>query len=324
MKKKTYIVYFSFCVVFWAVLCLFAAHAQEKYPTRPVEIICPFPPGGAVDLNMRALTSVAEQYLGQPLIPVTRSGGGGTVGTAFVASSKPDGYTILIASSTTILAKPLLEKLPYTADDFVPIGRVAAPVEIIYVLNSSPWKTLKEFVEDAKKNPGKFRYAHSGGDYSSERVIFTSLSNESGIKLTGIPAGGAGAQLPLVLGGHVETSIAVPPTLKAHMAAGTIRPLAVNGRERCKFEEFKEVPTLKELGFGVEHYFWVAVFVPKKTPQPIVQKLRTTLKLIAEDKDYERVMTNMYEEIKYMNGEDFEKYFKEQQLNLSNLLKFMK
>lgn len=299
------------------------AHAQKEYPVRPVELIAPAPPGGGQDLIMRALAAVGEKYLGQPLVPVNRAGGGGAVGTAHVASAKPDGYTILISSSTSMLAKPLAEKLPYKADDFVSIGRITTTPEIITVPAKSNWKSMKAFVDDAKKNPGKFRYS-SGGTFNPEHVLFAFLSRKTGMDLIHIPTSGGGPALIMLLGEHVEISCFFPPVVKPHLASGTLRALAVNSAERLD-REFASIPTLKEeLGFTAPISWWFAVFAPRATPQPVVQKLRSALKDIAADKEFAKLMSNLSFDIKYMGGEEFEKVFKEQQTSFSELLKSMK
>lgn len=150
------------------------------------------------------------------------------------------------------------------------------------------------------------------------------MEKKAGIKLVHIPAGGGGPALTMVLGGHVEICAGWLIQLKPYISAGTIRPLAVWGPERFKTEELKEIPTLSELGLGIQNFYWIAVFAPKNIPQPIVQKLRDVLKQSVEDKSFETAITRMGDEVKYMSGEDFEKLFKEQRLNISNLVKDMK
>lgn len=300
-----------------------SAHAQSEFPIRAVDLVAPAPPGGGQDLIMRALAAVGEKHLGQPLVPVNRGGGGGAVGTAYVARAKPDGYTILISSSTSMLAKPLAEKLPYDADDFVSIGRITTTPEIITVPAKSGWKNMKMFVEDAKKNPGKFRFS-SGGTFNPEHVLFTFLSQKTGINLIHIPTGGGAPALTMLLGEHVEISAFFPPVVKPHLAKGTLRALAVNSTERLG-KELAAIPTLREeLGFSSPISWWFAVFAPRATPQPVVQKLRRVLKNISEDPQFVKLMTNVGFEIKFMGGEEFERAFKQQRASFSELLKSMR
>lgn len=321
MKRTASVV--TTVAAFLAVASVMPAHAQSAYPVRPIDLVAPAPPGGGQDLIMRALSAVGEKHLGQPLVPVNRAGGGGAVGAAYVASSKPDGYTILISSATSMLAKPLAEKLPYKVEDFVSIGRITTTPEIITVPANSPWKNMKMFIEDARKNSGKYRYS-SGGTFNPEHVLFTFISQKTGANLIHIPTGGGGPALTMLLGGHVEVSCFFVPVVRPHLAKGTLRALAVNSNERLD-KELASIPTLREeLGFTAPISWWFAVFAPRATPQPVVQKLRTSLKNISEDKEFEKLMNNVSIDIKFMGGEEFEKEFKQQQASFSELLKSMK
>lgn len=323
MKKKAYIVSIALGVLFLAPFYLHVAHAQKEYPTHPVEIVCPYPPGGALDMHMRALVAVGAQYLGQPLIPVIRSGAAGTIGAAYVARSKPDGYTLFIGSTAPLTVKPIVEKLPYKPEDFISLGQLSASPMIIHVLATSPWKTLKDFIEDAKKNPGKFRYS-TAGVYEPEHLSFEALSQIAGIKLIHVPMGGGGPALAAMLGGHVEIVANFPAVVSPSIEGGTVRPLAVTSAARLKRKGLEDIPTLKELGFDHENYMWIAIFAPKGTPPEIVQKLRTMVKNVVDDQSFQRLMDRMGEEIKYMSGEDFEKYWKKEETTIGSLIKVIK
>ncbi len=157
-----------------------------------------------------------------------------------------------------------------------------------------------------------------------EHIAFTSLEKKEGIKLVHIPAGGGGPAVTMLLGGHVEISCSPLIPLKPYISAGTIRALAVWGLERFGAEEFRNIPTLAELGLNIPSFYWISVFAPKKTPQPVVQKLRTVLKQSVEDKNFVQMISRMGEDIRYLSGEEFDKLFKEQRLNISDLLKTMK
>ena len=324
MKVKRYIIFVALSLVFLATFSLRLAQAAEEYPTRPVEIVCPVPAGGSTDLTMRVVVAVAKEYLGQPLIPVIHTGAGGARGIRLVANSKPDGYTILMGPAGSLLFRSLIEeKPPYTLEDFIALGRISASPWIFSVLSTSPWKSLRDFLDDAKKNPKKFKYS-SGGALEQEHLFFTQLSQETGIELIHVPAGGGGPALTMLLGGHVDTSIFLPAVISPHIAAGTIRPLAVLSDERYGLAGLKDVPTLRELGFNISTFMFNGIFAPKGTPQPIVQKLRTVVKQICEDPSLKSLMARMNEEIKYMSGEDFEKWLKEESVKIDKLIKSIK
>jgi tripartite-type tricarboxylate transporter receptor subunit TctC len=324
MNIKAYIVSTALSVVSAMVFPLTSTYAQKDYPTRSVEIVAPAPAGGGQDLIMRALANVAEKYMGQPLIPVNRSGGGGAVGTAFVAKAKPDGYTILINTPSNMVSQPLAQKLPYGSDDFIPIGRLTVTPEIILVPASSPWKNIKMFAEDARKNPGKFRFS-SGGPYSPEHILFSVLSQKIGTKLIHIPTDGGAPALAMLLGSHVEVSCFYLPVAKSHLASGAVRALAVNSTERLPFEGYEGIPTLKEeLDFTPPITWWFGIFAPKGTPQPIVQKLRSLVKQASDDKEFIKIMVDLGLGVQYMNGDEFGKLIKEQKVRFAESLNLMK
>jgi tripartite-type tricarboxylate transporter receptor subunit TctC len=274
-------------------------------------------------MHMRAMVATAGQYLGQPLIPVIRSGAAGTIGAAHVARSKPDGYTLFIGSTAPLTIKPLVEKLPYKPEDFIPIGQLSASPMIIHVLNSAPWKTLKEFIDDARKTPGKLRYS-TAGVYEPEHLSFEALSQIAGIKLIHVPMGGGGPALSAMLGGHVEIVANFPSVVATHITGGSVRPLAVTSAERLKMKGLENIPTLRELGYDHVNYMWIGIFAPKGTPPEVVQKLRTSVKQICDDTSFQRLMSRMGEEIKYMSGDDFENYWKDERTKIGDLIKVIK
>jgi tripartite-type tricarboxylate transporter receptor subunit TctC len=310
-------------IVALAFLPVLGAHAQD-YPTRPVEIVAPTPPGGGQDLMMRSLAAVANKYLGQPLVPVNRTGGAGAIGVTFVAQSKPDGYTILINTPAAMIAKPLAEKLAYSSDSFVTIGRLTTTPEIIAVPANAPWKSLKEFVADAKKNPGKFKFS-SGGAYNPEHLLFSAIGEKIGIDLIHVPTDGGGPAMTMLLGGHVDISCFYLPVLRAHVASGRLRPLAVNGAQRLKYEGFENVPTIQEeLGFTPDLSWWFGIFAPKDTPEPVVQKLRSVVKQSTDDPEFVKRMAEMGFGVDYLSGDEFRAQIKQQEKSFLALLEVIK
>lgn len=323
-KKKTSIISIVVSLVSIALFFPFSSHSAEEYPVRPIELVCPYAAGGGSDMHTRALVAVGAQYLGQQLIPVIRSGATGTVGTAYVATSRPDGYTLLVGEQGSVIVQPSVETLPYKAEDLIPIGQITSVPMAYFVLSSSPWKTLKEFIEDAKKRPLKIRYA-SAGMYGVDHLSMEALSQLAGIKLTHMPTAGAAPAMTAVLGGHVEASVLNPATVGTHLSVGTVRALAITGAERLKdVKDFENIPTLKELGFNYEMYLWWGLFAPKGTPKPIILKLRGALKQISEDRSFQRLMSNMGFVLKYMSGEDLEKRYHEEVVTLRDLIKTVK
>ena len=253
------------------------AHADEAYPSRPITMVVPFPPGGVADLTARPVATAMEKVLKQPVAVVNKQGAAGAVGMQSVAVSKPDGYTLLMAlSSISIIpeADKLFDRPPaFTVDQFAPVALISADPTILVVRAESPWKTAKEFIDDARKRPGQISYS-SSGVYGTLHMAMELLSQTAGIKLRHVPHTGAGPALTAILGGHVEALASGPAVILPHVKAGKLRPLAGWGAQRVA--ALPDVPTFKELGFSdAEFYIWAGVFAPKGTPEPVLVKRGT-------------------------------------------------
>jgi tripartite-type tricarboxylate transporter receptor subunit TctC len=202
---------------------------QDKYPNRPITVVVPFPPGGVADLTARPVAAAMEKILKNPVVVVNKTGAAGAVGMSSVANSKPDGYTLLMAlSSISIIpeADKLFDRQPaYTMDQLIPIALISADPTIFVVSASRPWKSVKEFVEDAKKHPGEFSYS-SSGVYGTLHMAMEMFSHAAGISLKHVPYSGAGPALTAILGGHVDTLASGPAVVIPHIKAGKLRPLA--------------------------------------------------------------------------------------------------
>ncbi len=225
-----------------------SALAQEAYPTRPIQVIVPFPPGGVADLVGRPFAVALEKELKQPVVIVNKTGAGGAVGMQAAAVSKPDGYNLMVALSS-ISVMPEVDALfgrpsTYKLKDFAPIALLSADPTILVVKADAPWKTVADFVADAKKRPGEIKYA-SSGVYGTMHVAMEMLAYSAGIKLRHIPTGGGGPALNALLGGHVEAISGGPNVSIPHIKAGTLKALAGWGEKRL--EGLPNVPTLQEL-----------------------------------------------------------------------------
>jgi len=220
------------------------AGAQEPYPSRPITVVAPFPPGGVADLTARPVAAAMEKVLKNPVGVVNKTGAAGAVGMQFVAASKPDGYTLLLAlSSISIIpeADKIFDRQPaFTVDQFAPIALISADPTILVVRAESPWKTAQEFIEDAKKRPGQISYS-SSGIYGTLHMAMELLSHAAGIKLRHVPHAGAGPALTAILGGHVDALASGPAVVLPHIKAGKLRALAGWGDKRVA--ALPEVPT---------------------------------------------------------------------------------
>jgi tripartite-type tricarboxylate transporter receptor subunit TctC len=288
-----------------------AAPAQDAYPSRPISLVAPFPPGGVADQTARPVAAAMEKVLKNPVGVVNKTGAAGAVGMQYVAASKPDGYTLLLAlSSISIIpeADKIFERPPaFTVDQFAPIALISADPTILVVPADKPWKTAKEFIEDAKKRPGQISYS-SSGIYGTLHMAMELLSHSAGIKLRHIPTQGAGPALTAILGGHVDALASGPSVVIPQIKAGKLRALAGWGDKRVA--ALPDVPTFKELGYpDVEFYIWAGVFAPKATPEPIQAKLRETLKTAVADPDFKSAMDKLETPIAFKQGAEFQKFF---------------
>jgi tripartite-type tricarboxylate transporter receptor subunit TctC len=288
-----------------------AAPAQEAYPSRPITLVAPFPPGGVADLTARPVAAAMEKILKSPVAVVNKTGAAGAVGMQFVATSKPDGYTLLLAlSSISIIpeADKLFGRPPaFTVDQFAPIALISADPTILVVPADKPWKTAAEFIEDAKKRPGQISYS-SSGVYGTLHMAMELLSSAAGVKLRHVPYAGGAPALTAVLGGHVDALASGPAVVLPHLKAGKLRALAGWGDQRVA--AVPEAPTFKELGFpGAEFYIWAGVFAARGTPEPVLGKLRETLRAAVDDAEFKGAMEKLETPIVFKQGDEFTKFF---------------
>jgi len=295
-----------------AVLATVAvASAQEPYPSRPITMVAPFPPGGIADLTARPVAAAMEKVLKNPVGVLNKTGAAGAVGMQFVATSKADGYTLLLAlSSISIIpeADKLFGRPPaFTVDQFAPIALISADPTILVVPADKPWKTAAEFIEDAKRRPGQISYS-SSGVYGTLHMAMELLSHAAGVKLRHVPYAGGGPALTAVLGGHVDALASGPAVVLPHIKAGKLRALAGWGDKRVA--ALPEVPTFKELGFpDAEFYIWAGVFAPKGTPEPVLARLRDTLRAAVNDADFKGAMEKIETPIVFKQGAEFARFF---------------
>jgi tripartite-type tricarboxylate transporter receptor subunit TctC len=288
-----------------------AAEAQEAFPSRPITVVAPFPPGGVADLTARPVAAAMEKVLRNPVAVVNKTGAAGAVGMQFVATSKPDGYTLLLAlSSISIIpeADKIFGRPPaFTVDQFAPIALISADPTILVVRAESPWKTAAEFIEDARKRPGQISYS-SSGIYGTLHMAMELLSHAAGVKLRHIPTTGAGPALNAILGGHVDALASGPAVILPHIKAGKLRALAGWGDKRVA--ALPEVPTFRELGFpDAEFYIWAGLFAPKGTPEPGLARLREATRAAVAEPEFKAAMDKLETPIAFKQGDEFQRFF---------------
>ena len=297
-------------------------HAAAPYPVRPILLVVPFPPGGAAELVGRPLAHSLEKVLKQPVVVTNKPGAAGAVGNAFVATSEPDGYKLLMALSS-ISAIPEADKLfnrspAYTLDQLTPIARLTADPTVLVVQANAPWKSVKELVDDAKKRPAQISYS-SSGIYGALHVPTEMLAVAAGIKLRHVPFSGGGPSTTALLGGHVHLTVQSPAAVAGHVKANRMRLLAHWGVR--KLEMYPDLPTLKELGYDVEYYIWTGVFAPAKTPAAIVTTLRKAIADSAADADFRGAMEKIATPIQYLDQPEFSKFFAQDAKRLADAVR---
>jgi tripartite-type tricarboxylate transporter receptor subunit TctC len=298
------------------------ALAQGSYPSKPVTMIVPFPPGGLADLVGRPVAEAMTRDLGQPVVIENKGGAGGGIGMAQAAKSPADGYTILMAlSSYSVLPEAdvvLGRQQMYAFNSLRPIARFTADPTVLAVRADAPWKTVKDFVEDARKRPGAINYG-SSGNYGTMHVPMEILAQTAGVKLTHVPFTGAGPAVVALLGGQIDAVSSGPATVLQHVKAGKLRVLGHWGNARL--ETLPDVPSLKQAGYNAEYAQWSGLFVPAATPEPIVQRLRAAARMAANDPKVKEVIHNAGSPVLYQDTPDFEKYVQADVQRMADVVK---
>jgi tripartite-type tricarboxylate transporter receptor subunit TctC len=275
--------------------------AAAQYPERALTIVAAYPAGGMVDIVARPLAEGMKKKFPKGVAVLNRPGGGGSVGMAEVAQAKPDGYTVILAPVSTLVIHPQLNELPYkTPDDYQPIINTIAFFPLLVVRDDAPWKTVHEFVNAAKANPGKLRVG-SPGEGTGSHLSLEQLGAAAGFKVTHVPFSGWGESSPALLGGHVEAVVAQPGEVKPLVEGKKLRTLVVFQPKR--HEAFPSTPTAKELGWDAGLGTWFVLTAPKGTPPAVVQYLHDAAKASMEEPSFVNLMKTRAVDLDYKNGE---------------------
>ncbi len=298
------------------------ALAQDAYPSRPITMIVPFPPGGVADLTGRPTAFAMEKFLKQRIIIENKAGAGGAIGMAATANSKPDGYTIMMALSSISIIPPaerLFDRKPaYEMGQLAPIALISADPTVLVVRSDSPWKTVKDFVDDAKKRPGKINYS-SSGIYGTLHMAMEIFASAADIKVFHVPYQGGGPAVTALLGGQVEALASGPSAVIGQIKAGKLRPLATWGDKRLA--SLPDVPTFKELGYNAEFYIWSGLFAPAGTPAPVLQTLRNAARQAVDDPDFKNAMAKIETPVYYLDAPEFQKFWDKDAKALADAVK---
>jgi tripartite-type tricarboxylate transporter receptor subunit TctC len=261
-----------------AAASIASAQSLDNYPTRPVTIVVPFPPGGGTDVGARLVAQKLSLKWGQPVIVENRGGAAGRLGADVVAKAKPDGYTLLVGNVGTQSVNPALyKKMPYDADKaFAPIGMIAELPLVMLVTPALPWQNIKDVVEAAKKEPGKITFASSGAG-GAPHLAGEIFQQASGTKMLHIAYKGGGPAALDLMAGHVNIYFGTVLESVGHVKAGKLKGLGVTSANRSP--ALPELPTIAESGYaGFDTGSWIGLLAPAGTPVAIINKVSADLR----------------------------------------------
>jgi len=289
-----------------ALVCHLASNAvAQTFPSRPITLVVPYPAGGGADIIGRMLAESMKPLLGQPIAVVNRPGGQGTIGTAEVIRSAPDGYNLVLSAVATLTVQPHRQDLPYnTPDDYDPIIKAANLPMVLAVLSNAPWNSAKEMMDFARANPGKVRVG-TPGNGSIGHLIVASVNSKTGLKLAHVPYASGAESIPSMLGGHIEAVVAHPSELLPHTNAKTVKVLATfEGKRNASFPE---APTFKELGYDITMGVYYPVIAPKNLPADVKARLFKAAKAAIENQAFSTQAIERGYNLDIKEPEDFRK-----------------
>ena len=268
------------------------AHAQpQPYPSRPIRIVVPFGPGGFTDVVARILQKELGASIGQPIIVENKPGAGSTIGTSEVAKAKPDGYTLVMISTTHVITPHLYKEVPYDPiKDFTPVMKLGEGPYVLVTHPSLGVKSVAELIALARREPGKIDYASSGNG-SSQHLVGALFVTMAGAPMNHAPYKGSSGAMNDLLGGQVKVSFVGMPNALPNIASGKLRALAVSTRKRSP--DLPDVPTLDEAGVpGFDATIWLALLAPPGTPRDVVQKLNSDVAKVLSTPESRKLMSS--------------------------------
>lgn len=290
----------------WFAIALLASPMlvlAQAYPSKPVRVIVTFPPGGSIDIAARIVFDKMTELMGEQFVIENRSGASGSIGAAFVATSAPDGYTIMAHSASHIANAFVYPKLPYdTLNDFIGVTTLSRQVGVLIVHPSMPVRSTKDFIALAKKRPGAINYG-SGGNGSFLQVAMALFTTMTGSNMVHVPFRGGGPAAIALMSGEIQAIISTLGSVIAFINAKQVRAIGVTSEERSKM--LPDVPTLGETVSGYEFTAWVGCFLAAGTPREIVDKLNRELKRALADPATAQNLIKLTLDPMYMTPDQF-------------------
>jgi tripartite-type tricarboxylate transporter receptor subunit TctC len=278
-------------------------NATKSYPNKPITIIVPFSAGGGLDLVARAMEKKAQQYLGQPLVVVNKTGGAGTIGWNELVSANPDGYTLGM-SATDVLIQSLYGSTKYHYPTALePIVQVTSSPTIMVVPAEQPWQNIDDLINYAKQHPGQLKCGNPGIG-STLHILGESFTKIANISVEQVPFRGGSEEAAALLGNHIQIVFGSPALVKEQIKNGTLRALAITGEQRLTDPDLAQIPTFKELGFDIAVNNWFGVVAPKELPPEVKTKLEEGFKALIADPEFKINMANLGLQVEYLNSDD--------------------
>ncbi len=281
-----------------------AAAFSQSYPSKPISLVAPYPPGGGADIMARVLAAKLAAQLGSSAIVENKPGANGNIGTAHVAKASPDGYTLLLATTGHVINPFLYRSTGYDPiDDFSPIALIGSTDLILVVNRNSPFRSPGEIVEFAKANPSKLNFA-SAGSGSVPHLTITMLEAAANVKFTHVPYKGANPALLALVGGQVEAYFASLPSAMSMIKADKLNAFATTGARRTTLLD--NIPTIQELGFpDVNSDIWFGIVAPSKTPAAIAGQLESAVKAFLFSSDTKKQLAELGIEVRFQGASEF-------------------
>ncbi len=311
----------------FSLLFCFAAEGMTKdpdYPTRPIEFIITYGAGGTTDLSCRALCDAASKHLSQPVIPINKIGASGVTGTAIIKNAKPDGYTIGVFTQSPAFIIPFVQETPYdTMKDFTSIIHFGEYIYPSLVREDKPWKTWKELVEWARKNPGQIKVGTTGAKYTQvQGIALSRIELKENIKFTYIPFKSGPETLTALLGGNIDLyGSTVDTTTIDYLNMGKVRILTF--LSKTKLPGYENIPNTEEI-YGISVCNLIGAAGPKGLPTYVTKKLEDAFTKATKDPSFVNIMKKMYTAIVYMPGEEMRKYIEKTYREQGEIIKRLK
>ncbi|MRI32438.1 tripartite tricarboxylate transporter substrate binding protein [Endozoicomonas sp. OPT23] len=279
-------------------LTMAAGSALAAYPEKPIKVIVPYGAGGDSDLTTRIWADAVEDELGVPVVVINKPGGGGIVGTAFVANSRKDGYTLINAGLGNMLVSPNFSKTPYQFDSFTPVVKMTSVPLAVVVAKDSPYKTFDDFIAGAKSQKVTLG---TWGASSSGAILAGIIADQAGYQPKYVHANSGSTSMVSVVGGHIDSAVSFPPIFGPHVKADRARVLVMNK----ELDAYKNTPTFADYGIKGSFEGWSGIFAPKGVPLEVVEKLTAATDKVMKDPKVIKKFQNMGATIDYRFGEDW-------------------